>query len=35
LQSWSAHLNLKSHFGPDGPSSYRDVLRLITDKTKA
>lgn len=35
LQSWSAHLNLKSHFGPDGPSSYRDVLRIITDKTKA
>lgn len=34
LQDWSAQLNLKSYFGPDGPSSYRDVLSVITDKTK-
>jgi 3-hydroxyisobutyrate dehydrogenase-like beta-hydroxyacid dehydrogenase len=35
LQDWSARMDLKSHFGPDGPSGYRDVLRIITDKTKA
>jgi 3-hydroxyisobutyrate dehydrogenase-like beta-hydroxyacid dehydrogenase len=34
LQDWSARMNLKSHFGPDGPSSYREVLSIITNKTK-
>src|SRR5678810_1065927 len=35
LQDWSARMNLKSHFGPEGPSGYRDVLSIITNKTKA
>jgi 3-hydroxyisobutyrate dehydrogenase-like beta-hydroxyacid dehydrogenase len=33
FQDWSAHLDLKSHFGPDGPSGYEEVLKLITNKT--
>lgn len=33
LQDWSARLNLKSHFGPEGPSGYREVLPFITKKT--
>jgi 3-hydroxyisobutyrate dehydrogenase-like beta-hydroxyacid dehydrogenase len=28
-QDWSARLNLKSHFGPDGPRTYREVLDLV------
>jgi 3-hydroxyisobutyrate dehydrogenase-like beta-hydroxyacid dehydrogenase len=31
---WSARMNLKSHFGPEGPSGYREVLSIITNKTK-
>jgi 3-hydroxyisobutyrate dehydrogenase-like beta-hydroxyacid dehydrogenase len=28
-QDWSARLDLKSRFGPDGPRSYRDVVQLV------
>jgi 3-hydroxyisobutyrate dehydrogenase-like beta-hydroxyacid dehydrogenase len=34
LQDWSARMDLKAHFGPDGPASYREVLTIITGKTK-
>jgi len=34
LQDWRARMNLKSHFGPEGPSGYREVLSIITNKTK-
>jgi 3-hydroxyisobutyrate dehydrogenase-like beta-hydroxyacid dehydrogenase len=33
FQDWGAQLDLKSEFGPGGPSSYRQVLKIITDKT--
>lgn len=33
LQDWSARMNLKSHFGPEGPSGYAEVLKIITNKT--
>jgi 3-hydroxyisobutyrate dehydrogenase-like beta-hydroxyacid dehydrogenase len=33
LQDWSARMDLKSHFGPKGPSGYREVLDIITGKT--
>ena len=33
LQDWSARMDLKSHFGPEGPASYPEVIKLITDKT--
>jgi len=28
-QYWSAELDLKSHFGPDGPKTYREVVDVI------
>ncbi|HVZ23220.1 MAG TPA: DUF1932 domain-containing protein [Vicinamibacterales bacterium] len=28
-QDWSARMNLKSHFGPAGPTSYQDVVEVI------
>jgi 3-hydroxyisobutyrate dehydrogenase-like beta-hydroxyacid dehydrogenase len=28
-QQWSATLNLKSHFGPDGPRTYQEVLDVL------
>jgi 3-hydroxyisobutyrate dehydrogenase-like beta-hydroxyacid dehydrogenase len=28
-QDWSARLNLKAHFGPDGPRTYQDVLDVL------
>jgi 3-hydroxyisobutyrate dehydrogenase len=28
-QDWSAALNLKAHFGPDGPTTYREVLTVL------
>jgi 3-hydroxyisobutyrate dehydrogenase-like beta-hydroxyacid dehydrogenase len=28
-QDWSATLNLKAHFGPEGPASYREVLEVL------
>ena len=33
FQDWSARMNLKSHFGPQGPSGYQEALKVITDKT--
>jgi 3-hydroxyisobutyrate dehydrogenase len=29
-QDWSARLDLRSHFGPEGPTSYREVLEVIS-----
>ena len=29
-QDWSAQLDLKSRFGPDGPATYREVLAVLT-----
>jgi 3-hydroxyisobutyrate dehydrogenase-like beta-hydroxyacid dehydrogenase len=34
FQDWASQLNLKSHFGPEGPHGFAEVLRLITYKTK-
>jgi hypothetical protein len=34
LQDWSARMDLKSHFGREGPSGYAEVLDVITNKTK-
>jgi 3-hydroxyisobutyrate dehydrogenase-like beta-hydroxyacid dehydrogenase len=28
-QDWSAELDLRSHFGPEGPKTYREVLDVI------
>ena len=28
-QDWSAALNLKAHFGPDGPATYQEVLDVL------
>ena len=28
-QDWSAHLDLAARFGPEGPKSYQDVLKLL------
>ena len=33
FQDWSARMDFKSQCGPDGPSGYREVLKIITDKT--
>ena len=37
-QDWSAHMNLRAHFGPEGPKTYRDVVdlleRLTTNNTE-
>jgi 3-hydroxyisobutyrate dehydrogenase-like beta-hydroxyacid dehydrogenase len=32
-QDWSAELNLQSHFGPDGPRTYREVVQLVSRLT--
>src|SRR5437879_2954119 len=29
-QDWSARMNLRAHFGPDGPKSYREVLAVLS-----
>jgi hypothetical protein len=29
-QAWSARLDLRSKFGPEGPGSYREMLEIIT-----
>ena len=29
LQDWAARLDLRSHFGPEGPSDYRQVLEVL------
>jgi 3-hydroxyisobutyrate dehydrogenase-like beta-hydroxyacid dehydrogenase len=31
-QQWSAELDLRSRFGPEGPTTYRDVLDIIGNK---
>jgi len=32
-QDWSAHRDLRSHFGPEGPATYREVLDVIASTT--
>jgi 3-hydroxyisobutyrate dehydrogenase-like beta-hydroxyacid dehydrogenase len=32
-QDWSARLNLKSLFGPDGPATYREMLKALAQDT--
>ena len=32
-QDWTAQLDLKSHFGPDGPRTYAEVVELISRLT--
>ena len=34
-QEWSAQLDLKSHFGPDGPKTYQEVLDVVSRLTKS
>jgi 3-hydroxyisobutyrate dehydrogenase-like beta-hydroxyacid dehydrogenase len=34
-QDWSAELDLRSQFGPDGPKTYREVLDVIAAKCSA
>ena len=29
-QEWGVQLDLKSHFGPDGPKTYREVVELVS-----
>jgi 3-hydroxyisobutyrate dehydrogenase-like beta-hydroxyacid dehydrogenase len=29
-QNWTAQLDLASHFGPDGPKTYREVVELVS-----
>jgi 3-hydroxyisobutyrate dehydrogenase-like beta-hydroxyacid dehydrogenase len=31
-QDWSAQMDLKSHFGPEGPKTYRDVVDAIAER---
>lgn len=33
-QDWSARLNLRAHFGPDGPRTYQDVLDVLTSEPR-
>jgi hypothetical protein len=33
-QEWSAQLDLRSHFGPEGPKTYREVLDVIASGPK-
>ena len=28
-QDWSAELDLRSHFGPNGPKTYQEVVDLL------
>src|SRR5262252_1827480 len=28
-QDWSAHMNLRAHFGPDGPKTFQEVVDVI------
>ena len=32
-QDWSAQLDLRRHFGPEGPKTYREVLQVIPKKS--
>ena len=34
-QDWAAQLDLKSHFGPEGPRTYRDVVALVSRLTSS
>ena len=29
-QDWSARMELKSHFGPEGPKTYAEVLDVLS-----
>ena len=31
-QDWAAELDLKSHFGPEGPRTYREVLDILSTR---
>jgi 3-hydroxyisobutyrate dehydrogenase len=33
-QDWSAVLDLRSHFGPDGPATYQEVLDVLAARTR-
>lgn len=33
-QDWSAQLDLKSHFGPEGPRTYQDVLDVLLARSR-
>jgi hypothetical protein len=33
-QEWSAQLDLRSHFGPEGPKTYREVLDVMASGPK-
>ena len=33
-QDWSARLELKTRFGPDGPRTYREVLDVLGDRSE-
>jgi hypothetical protein len=28
-QDWSAHMNLRAHFAPEGPTTYQEVVDVI------
>jgi 3-hydroxyisobutyrate dehydrogenase-like beta-hydroxyacid dehydrogenase len=32
-QEWAAQMDLRAHFGPNGPSTYSEVLEIIRNKT--
>ena len=34
-QNWSAEQNLRSHFGPEGPKTYREVVDVIATLTSS
>ena len=31
-QDWAARLNLRSHFGPNGPTTYREMLNALRNQ---
>jgi hypothetical protein len=33
-QGWSAQLDLRAHFGPDGPRTYREVIDVLSHTLK-
>jgi hypothetical protein len=33
-QDWSAEMDLKSHFGPEGPKTYKEVVDVIEKLTR-
>jgi len=34
-QDWSARLDLRSHFGPDGPKTAAEVVEVVARLTRA